>query len=192
MLDEMTKAISNIDWSFVTLSRLRYDGSHEPVAIGERRWQERQFAYEIYHQLRCLWREKPFEAGCVLHPEVLKTYQEIRHLNKMPDFLFHIPDTKRNLAVVEIKLASNPEKKLEDDLDKLALFGRALRYESLIEILIGYRSELDETKVLLNKLNGLGETPISIACLSLDDHRLEWLEIKHQENRRIESDGLRR
>jgi hypothetical protein len=43
-------ALSKLDWSYVTLSRVHYfDDKRAPEVKGEFRWQERPFAYELYH-----------------------------------------------------------------------------------------------------------------------------------------------
>jgi hypothetical protein len=187
MINEIKTALENIDWQYVTLSRLRYDDSITPVSFGNLHWLERPFAYEIYHQLRCLQKKTKFDMKCVIHAEVLKTYQEIRNLKKMPDLLIHVPDTERNLAVVEIKLASNTSKELRDDLDKLALFQRVLRYETLIEIVIGETNEFHLVHRVLDKVNADTGATINILFLSLDDHRIEHRSVKYREVNNVQA-----
>jgi hypothetical protein len=181
MIEEIKTALSNIDWQYVTLSRLRYDDSITPVSFGDLHWLERPFAYEIYHQLRCLQNAPNYDLKCAIHAEVLKNYQEIRDLKKMPDLLLHVPNTERNLAVIEIKLASNKLKYLKDDLNKLALFQRVLRYENLIEVVIGKDEEFPPINELLDKVDVDNGTPIDVLFLSLDDHRIERHPIKYCE-----------
>jgi len=166
MLHVIRRAVENIDWRFVRLSRLRYEG-YIPVVLGDLHWLERPFAYEIYHQLRLIWSEA---LDCVIQAEVLKRYQEIRDLEKMPDLLFHVPDSRRNLAVVEIKLAANNYKPLKEDLAKLTLFRRILEYETLVEIIIGSNDQLGMTNQQLDELNSDHGAPIHVLTLSLDDH----------------------
>jgi len=178
MIEQIKTAVEQIDWRNVTLSRLRYGNGFVPVGLGDPHWLERPFAYEIYHQLRV---NTNAPVDCVVQAEVLKTYQEIREIKKMPDLLFHVPDSGRNISVIEIKLASNTQKKLEDDLDKLALFRRVLKYELLVEILIGGEAELKEMHVMLDKLDNSGATPISILTLSLDSRRTDIRTIKFRE-----------
>jgi hypothetical protein len=101
-------ALENLDWNYVTLSRVQYfHGKKPPDFSSKAHWLERPFAYELYHQLRRMWATNGFESACVIHAEVYKEYQQIKNLDKMPDFLFHLPEPDRNLAVVEIKLAAN-------------------------------------------------------------------------------------
>lgn len=180
MIELIKSSVEKIDWSYVTLSRLRYGDGCVPVGLGDPHWLERPFAYEIYHQLR-LNAKALMDMQCVVQAEVLKTYQEIGDIRKMPDLLFHAPDSNRNLSVVEIKLASNTQKKLEDDLDKLSLFRRVLNYEALIEVLIGSEAGLKEMHSVLDKLDNSGATPINILTLSLDSRRTDIRTIKFRE-----------
>jgi hypothetical protein len=166
-------ALENLDWNYVTLSRVQYFHEKKPPDFSsEAHWLERPFAYELYHQLRRMWDTNGFESACVIHAEVYKKYQEIKNLDKMPDFLFHLPKPDCNVAVLEIKLAANPG--LQKDLDKLTLFRNILRYEHLVEIVIGTDAELRETETVLNiwakeSKQVEGASLIEILYLSLDD-----------------------
>ena len=95
----------------------------------------------------------------------------------MPDLLFHDPRSDRNLAVIEIKLASNTNKNLKKDLEKLALFRRDLHYDTLVEILIGSDAELRESQEHLRGLCFDCDAPIYILAVSLDDHRTNILRV---------------
>jgi hypothetical protein len=165
IVEALLTAVNNIDWRYVTLSRRRYNETHNCTGLGDPHWLERPFAYEIYHQLRRVWEANVFE--CVIQAEVFKKYQQIQDLKKMPDLLVHDPQYDRNLAVVEIKLAANGEKNLLDDLKKLALFRRVLRYETLVEIVIGSDVDLAVMKSFLNKHAFHCDIPIHIITLSL-------------------------
>src|SRR6266567_9190786 len=143
-------ALENLDWNYVTLSRVQYfEGKKPPELNSKAHWLERPFAYELYHQLRCMWATMGFESACVIHAEVYKKYQAIKNLKKMPDFLFHLPKLDCNVAVVEIKLAVNPG--LQEDLDKLTLFHNILKYQYLIEVIIGTDAELREAEAVLHR-----------------------------------------
>lgn len=176
VLKSISTAVETIDWRFVTLSRLQYANGLEPIGQNDPRWQERPFAYEIYHKLRCYWEKQHWDTPYAIQAEVLKTYQEIRQVNKMPDLLIHQPNTKNNLAVVEIKMASNTEKLLRDDLDKLVLFHCALKYELRVEIIIGDNDKLKELLARLNEWDTPRDTcatQIHVIMLSLDDKKIE-------------------
>ena len=178
-VEYIAKAIAQIDWQYVTLSRLRYRHRYRPVRVGGFRWHERPFAYEIYHQLRCIWDRRKLDAYCVIHAEVLKRYQEIRHIRKMPDILLHGPDSEDNFAIVEIKLASNKNKSLKKDLDKLVLFQRVLRYETLVEVLIGTNAELSSWNRRFDAQSFQTGRVIDIIFLSLESHRTAIRQIGH-------------
>jgi hypothetical protein len=177
MLEALKTAVDKLDWRYVTLSRRRYNNSYVCTGLGDSHWLERPFAYEIYHQLRLIWAAGQLDLLCLIHAEVLKKYQEIRDITKMPDFLFHDPESDHNLAVVEIKLASNTDKSLKADLEKLALFRRVLRYDTLIEILIGSDADLLASQEYLRGLSFDCDSPIYILTVSLDDHRTNILRV---------------
>ena len=102
----------------------------------------------------------------------------------MPDLLMHLPDsTERNLAVVEIKLASNRQKNLISDLNKLAMFQRILKYKTLVEVIIGAHNEIDDLQHRIGKLSQRGGANIDVLFLSIDDHKVQrkaltWREIE--------------
>ena len=147
-IDLLRKALESLDWNYVTLSRVQYfHGKKPPEFVKKEHWLERPFAYEFYHQLRCLWRAGGFDSDCVIHAEVYKKYQAIKDLDKMPDFLFHLPEPNRNVAVVEVKLAANDG--LQNDLNKLTVFQEILHYEYLVEIVIGTDAELEDVDLIL-------------------------------------------
>jgi hydroxypyruvate isomerase len=166
-------AVENIDWQFVTLSRSQYANGYEPLGQSDPRWQERPFAYEIYHQLRYIWGQKNWDTSYTIQAEVLKSYQKIFEVNKMPDLLIHQPNGDKNLAAVEIKMAANDKKYLKDDLDKLALFHKALEYDLKIEILIGSDKDLENmlsSAFNWSRVDTRDATRIHIITLSLEEH----------------------
>jgi hypothetical protein len=178
LIKTIVTALENIDWRYVTLSQFFYEESDMPMNLRDPHWLERPFAYEIYHQLRLLWKGEAFDAQCVIQAEVLKKYQQIRYINKMPDLLMHQPNSERNLAIVEIKLASNKKKSLMEDIDKLALFQRVLHYETLVEVIIGADEELKTVGHQLNNLDCSSGAKIDILLLSLNDHKIRHRTIK--------------
>jgi len=177
ILKLIAEAVATINWNYVTLSRFRYGNKRRPAFRGAPHWHERPFAYEIYHRLRQRWSAERLERFCLVQAEVLKRYQEIEKMKKMPDILFHAPNTERNLAVVEIKLASNNSKPLSKDLNKLLLFQRILHYEILVEIVIGTDQALVKTKAQLIRLSKNIRATIFVILLSLTDHRTSVVKI---------------
>lgn len=163
ILDALLQALNNLDWDYVTPSRVDYRGA-EPAVIAEQNWQERLFAYELYHQLRLLWTEKPaLRACCVIHAEVRKGYQKIAGFDYMPDFLFHLPQAGQNRAVAEVKLAGRSSQDIATDLKKLVRFHDKFEYDDLIEILVG--SDRDIERVIREISSSTGTT-IHLLCLS--------------------------
>ena len=137
ILDVLAIALSKLDWDFVTPSRIDYKKA-EPREVAAQNWQERLFAYEIYHQLRLLWENNPLlRSHCVIHAEVRKGYQHKAEFDYMPDFLFHRPQPDQNRAVAEVKLAARRLKEVAEDLEKLVRFHETFAYDELIQILIG-------------------------------------------------------
>src|SRR5260370_35144885 len=185
-IDLLRKALENLDWNYVTLSRVQYfQEKNPPQSANKAHWLERPIAYDLYHQLRCLWETNTFDSDCVIHAEVYKKYQAIKNLDKMPDFLFHLRKPNCNVAVVEIKLAANPG--LQDDLDKLTLFHNILRYEYLVEIVIGTEEQLDGVDLALSiwakESEQVGGTSnIDVLYVSLDDKKVRHRRIRYTQS----------
>ena len=86
-------------------------------------FRERVYCYELYHQLRCslenilppykLQAEVDKKANPTIPLELKKT---------KPDFIFHVPGTKNNLVVIEVKSINNNENKIKEDIEKLKKF----------------------------------------------------------------------
>ena len=131
MLTHIQNAIEAIDPTYCELSKLTY--STAVPALADKKYLERPFAYEFYHQLRL--RMTP-DWTAHLQGEVDKRYQKI---GRVPDFLIHRPNrTNCNLAAIEFKLAKRGWEVLADDLGKLARFKLPpLSYELLVEVVIG-------------------------------------------------------
>lgn len=103
ILEALKTALGNLDWDYVTPSLREYSGN--PFIEREQKiWFERLFAYELYHQLRCIWsKNQSLRRQCIIQAEVRKKYQNVG-LDAMPDLIFHLPNSKHNLVVVEIKV----------------------------------------------------------------------------------------
>jgi hypothetical protein len=189
-LDLLKEALANVNWKYVTLSRFNYEDG-KPRLNQDYEWYERPFAYEIYHQLRCIWdKDKRFEADSLIQGEVFKDYQEIKNMNKMPDFIVHLPESNSNLAVMEVKLAVN-KYQIPADLDKLTLFRtiKPLSYKLLVEIVIGSDDDLHAVDIYLNRLEErsrkIGQSEqIMILYLSLDTHETRPRLIAHSKGAR--------
>jgi len=177
ILNALQVALSKLDWDFVTPSRVDYSGT-EPAEIAAQIWQERLFAYELYHQLRRLWMEHPtLRAHCVIHAEVRKGYQHIPDFDYMPDFLFHLPQPNQNRAVAEVKLATRSALDIAVDLKKLVRFHSEFEYDDLIEILVGSDRDFERVIPALSSSTG---TLIHLLCLSTDTRRSTHEIIKYR------------
>jgi hypothetical protein len=126
MIVEIIKeALEKLDWQFITPSRYDYR-ARKRITAEQKTWQERTFAYELYHQLRAICDALPkLKKAFVIHAEVRKAYQHIPDFDRMPDFIFHQPRPGQNFAVVEIKLASRSIQQIREDLSKLYDFKNA-------------------------------------------------------------------
>lgn len=138
-------SLENMNSKFTDLSRLQFDKINQTLIkkLKKQKIQERPFAYEFYHQFRKLW-----DSGCiiglfsediVIQAEVDKGYQDIPNLDKIPDFLLHKPNTDKNFAVIEFKLAFYKNifnSNIKEDFKKLVAFKQKLDYDYLIEVVI--------------------------------------------------------
>jgi hypothetical protein len=160
-----------MDRRFLELSGLVFNPDTDELLrqLGEteEKLLERPFAYEFYHQMRCLWDNRselvaPF-ADVVIQGDVDKGYQAIRGLDRIPDFLLHSPNSdERNFAVIEVKLAAFA-RDIERDLDKFVAFRNRRGYRHFVEIVIGHETGL--RRVNLAGLNQTGNRLVEIVVI---------------------------
>jgi hypothetical protein len=180
LITVIEQALENMDRDFVKLSRI-VDREISDEII--EKYQERPFAYEFYHQLRKLIDEGRVDlGGYFIQPEINKEYQHYLADGKIPDFIIHIPNAKKeNLAVIEFKLATNQY--IEDDFKKLMDFKTAfyLKYDHAIAVIIGNETSLKKANnKLMNKLNNHNGKEIIIVWFntdtwSADDMKYQYL-----------------
>jgi hypothetical protein len=140
-------ALEKMDKNYCRLSQISKE-----IELKTEKYLERPFCYEFYHQLRKLIENGNVNfCGSVVQAEVDKRYQGYFENGKIPDFIFHVPDTQRNLAVVEFKLASRFNG-IKDDFQKLLEIKKVLKYEYLIEVIIGNDGSLEEAKSFIKSL----------------------------------------
>jgi hypothetical protein len=169
-------ALEKMDPRFLRMSGLIFDPNTDEFLrqLGESQEKllERPFAYEFYHQMRHLWDigaelVAPF-ADVVIQGEVDKGYQTIRHLDRIPDFLLHRPNSDaRNFAVIEVKLAAFANR-IEQDFDKFVSFRNRRGYAHLVEIVIGRASELDKARLRTFSQQGQNLVDISVILFNTD------------------------
>jgi hypothetical protein len=96
-------------------------------------YRERVYAYELYHQLRCLWDDFPF----TMNGEVdKKQHPYFEKFEKIPDLVVHRQGTMcHNLVVVEIKRFEADG--FRQDLEKLSWFCDRARYYCGIFLVYG-------------------------------------------------------
>jgi len=84
---------------------------------------ETPIAFEFYYQLRKLIDNGDVDfSGPVIQAEVDKRYQHCFEKGKIPDFIIHIPNSNKNLAVIEFKLAIRLKSNIKQVIEKLAKF----------------------------------------------------------------------
>ena len=174
-------ALKNIDENYCKLSQIDYSmlrANESTIKIlKEEKYLERPFAYEFYHQLRKLIDSGAVDfGGPVIQAEVDKKYQKCFENGKIPDFIIHVPDTRKNLAVIELKLAAN-FRNLEGDLKKLVEFKNSmdLKYAFAIEIIIGNRAFLNKAKERISRMEKTRGEEIIIIDYNTDSKKVkDW------------------
>jgi len=174
-------ALEKIEKSYIKLSQKDYSRVQAGVSLVERfsedKILERPFAYEFYHQLRDLMDKSIVDFGSpIVQAEVDKTYQHCFENNrsakrgKIPDFLIHLPNkSRRNLAVIEFKLATNLAN-IESDLSKLVEFkkNKHLHYDYGVQVIIGDNKSLEKAKPVIKKLEETDGEEIWIVYFNTD------------------------
>jgi len=124
--------------------------------LKKEKYLERPFAYEFYHQIRRLMDDKIVDFGePIIQAEVDKRYQHCFEEGKSPDFIIHLPNYKKNLAVIEFKLATRIKEDIKEDFRKIVKFktNSDLNYPYGIEVLLGTKRHLELRKRDINNWN---------------------------------------
>jgi hypothetical protein len=180
VIEAIKNSLKKIDKEYCKLSQKDYT---QAEFLAREKYLERPFAYEFYHQLRKLMDcgEVDF-GGPIIQAEVSKEYQHCFINGKIPDFVIHLPNKNKNLAVIEFKLATNP-KGFEDDFKKLVEFkkNKYLEYDNAVEVVIGSGSELIKAKEKINQLNKSSGEEIIIIEFNTDSWDATESNIRFQE-----------
>lgn len=186
IIDTVKTALEKMNIEYCKLSTLDYsnlriNGSAKERLLKEK-YLERPFAYEFYHQLRELIDNGEVDfGGPIIQAEVDKRYQHCFENGKVPDFIIHIPNTDKNLIVIEFKLASNL-RNIEEDFKKLVEFRQALNYEYLIQVIIGDSSSLERARNhIKERISDDGER-IIIVEFNVENWRTRNWEIRYGSN----------
>jgi hypothetical protein len=145
-----------------------------------RKYYERPFAYEFYHQFRKLSsNQDTYLEDFVIQAEVHKSYQNLFEKGTIPDFLIHVPNQNRNLVIIEFKRAINL-KELPSDFDKLVRFKKHkwLQYEYAVEVIVGFDDDFRNYRKLIPVSNKQGEDIVVIE-FSLDSWDTRRYTLKH-------------
>lgn len=122
----------------IACSRIRVEYLQLPVADADAVYRERVYCYELYHQLRCLWRDFPFSLGGEVDKEGHPHFENGPYAGTKPDFLVHRPGRMdRNLACVEVKAGIGRVATFTADLRKLTWFHRNAGYHGGIFLIYG-------------------------------------------------------
>jgi hypothetical protein len=106
-------------------------------------YRERVYAYELYHQLRCIWPAWPYSLAGEVDKRGHPLVRGADLGNVKPDLLVHVPGVMdHNLVVLEIKAATpsppaSERAAIETDLKKLAAFRRSAQYEAGVLLVFG-------------------------------------------------------
>lgn len=179
--DYIVQALKEVDPDYCKLSKLKYEQLDNPTELSEIKYLERPYAYEFYYQFRKLIElEKiKLENNALIQGEVDKNYQKISGINRIPDFLIHSPSSSENLGVIEFKLASRNYSEIKADFDKLLDFKRLLRYEELIEVLIGDDDDLEKNRTKLKDIVSEDDHNLIVIFFNTSNRTIEKLKIKY-------------
>ena len=162
IIEAIKLALENMNKEYCKLSNKDYKNIEltTPLinCLKKEKYLERPFAYEFYHQLRKLMDEGVVDfGGPIIQSEVDKRYQHCFEKGKIPDFIIHTPNSKRNLAVIEFKLATRAKEDIKDDFIKIVKFktNPLLKYSYGIEVLLGDKHSLENRR---KDINGWSKT----------------------------------
>lgn len=122
------------------------------LSVGnKKRWLERPYAYEFYHQMRKCW---PRDCCLIISGEVSKAglpdFENLDTGKPIPDFLIHRPGTMDdNYAIIEVKSQKADKKRIYRDVKKLLTFKYKIRYRRMIYLFFG--KKLPEKKNKFSK-----------------------------------------
>lgn len=173
-LGDIIKALSNVSTEYmVYCSPGIKRGSKDYY-----KYTERMFAYEFYHQYRCIMqRKKRKYAGLYLNGEQQKCSQGWKGLKKLtPDIVLHGMIDKPDYSgfsqkwLCEIKMCTNPE--IVSDLTKIKNKASKLKFQEYVFILVGGDDNYLKYKCRKEKIkvdDVMGDT-ICI-CIDINDNK---------------------
>ncbi len=181
-------ALDSMEKDYCSLSKLIYENIEASdsiiIVLKEEKYLERPFAYEFYHQLRRLLDEGRVDFGePIIQAEVDKRYQNIFKKGKIPDFIIHLPNSKRNLVVIEFKLATRKAEDIKKDIRKLVKFKtkEELNYDYGVEVILGTNQDLDVLRADINNWNKFEGEEIIIIEFNTDSWKANHSVIQFKE-----------
>ena len=139
VINEIIKSIEKIDSNFYGLN---VAGKYKI----NKKYFERNFCYELYHQMRNNNNLKHFlwNRNLTISSEIIKRGHKIIRSNKIPDFIIHEPGTmNKNSIIIEVKTDID-YKGIAKDFHTLSLFVSKYSYKRGLFILANY--SLDDLK----------------------------------------------
>jgi len=180
VLKAVKLALENMNQDYCKLSKLVYDNIEASDSIikilKKEKYLERPFTYEFYHQLRRLLDEGGVDFnGRIIQAEVDKRYQQCFENGKIPDFIIHSPNSKRNIAIIEFKLAARVKEDIKKDFKKIVKFktNSDLRYSYGVEVLIGTKNSLKNRRKEINDWNKISGEEILIIEFDTDSWKAD-------------------
>lgn len=119
----------------------------------------------------------------IIQAEVDKRYQHCFERGKSPDFIIHLPYSKRNLAVIEFKLATRVKEDIKEDFKKIVEFKTNfdLKYRFGIEVILGTKRSLEKRMRDINNWNRPEGEEIIIFEFDTDSWKADHSVIKFKE-----------
>lgn len=159
VINEIIKSIKKIDSNFYGLDVAGKDKINK-------KYFERNFCYELYHQMRNNENIKHLfkQDDLIISAEISKESHEIIDEDKIPDFIIHEPGTmNKNSIIIEVKTDID-YKGIAKDFHTLSLFVSKYSYKRGLFILANY--SLDDLKnktcFIINHLNNENKLDKSI------------------------------
>lgn len=148
LIERLLQALASIEKDFVYVDQKHYYRKKSS-------WLERPFHFELYHQIRLIFKDKL--KNYVIQAEIEKSSHNSKVGKKRPDLIFHIPgDLNRSsqLIHIEVKPAKSNDnahlKEIIDDLKKLSYFKVKLNYNISALVLFGPSNDLSDAILFID------------------------------------------
>lgn len=159
-----------------------------PTADGSKKWRERHYTYELYHQMRKIWLD---DCPLFISGEIDKSrhncLKELDAGEPKPDFLIHEPgNMDNNYAVMEVKTQNAEGGGIDNDMNKLQTF-RRIGYDWAIYLIFGrvlpkklQDFTSNDIEVWWHNSSGKPAVPINLSCRNRRQHSLILRNLKRR------------